>query len=155
MKPLIVLRITSLIALLFAAGHSLGGLESWSPVGETEVLKAMRSFRFDAEGVSRTYFDFYLGFGFILGVYLFLQAILLWQIAELTRTDPSRLRPLIVSFFVASVASAGLSWKFIFAVPAISFAVIAAGLGLALFAASRSKDAQPPVRKRPAAEPGR
>jgi hypothetical protein len=87
MKPLIVLRITSIITLLFAAGHSLGGLESWSPVGENEVLKAMQSFRFDAEGVSRTYLDFYLGFGFILSVYLFLQAVLLWQLAALAKTE--------------------------------------------------------------------
>jgi hypothetical protein len=145
MKPLIVLRITSIITLLFAAGHSLGGLESWSPVGENEVLKAMQSFRFDAEGVSRTYLDFYLGFGFILSVYLFLQAVLLWQLAALAKTEALRIRPLITAFFVASVVSAGLSWRFIFALPAISFAVIAAGLALALFAASRNKDAQPSV----------
>ena len=109
--------------------------------GETEVLKAMKSFRFDAEGVTRTYFDFYLGFGLILSVYLFLQAVLLWQLAALAKTETLRLRPLIVSFFMASVVSAGLSWKFIFAVPAVSFVVIAAGLGFAFFAASRRKDA--------------
>jgi hypothetical protein len=140
MKASTVLRITSLITLIFAVGHSLGGMESWSPVGETEVLKAMKSFRFDAEGVTRTYFDFYLGFGLILSVYLFLQAVLLWQLATLAKTEALRLRPLIVSFFMASVVSAGLSWKFIFAVPAISFVVIAAGLGFAFFA-SRRKDA--------------
>jgi hypothetical protein len=52
MNPSTVLRITSLVTLIFAAGHSLGGMESWSPMGETEVLKAMKSFRFDAEGMS-------------------------------------------------------------------------------------------------------
>jgi hypothetical protein len=145
MKPSIVLRITSLITLTFAAGHSLGGLESWSPVGETEVLKAMKSFHFHTEGVSRTYFDFYLGFGSILSVYLFLQAVLLWQLAALAKTEALRNRPLIVSFFMASVVSAGLSWNFLFAVPAVSFVIIAAGLGLAFFAASKSKDAQPTV----------
>jgi hypothetical protein len=145
MKSSTALRITSLITLIFAAGHFLGGMESWSPVGETEVLKAMKSFRFDAEGVTRTYFDFYLGFGFILSVYLFLQAVLLWQLAALAKTEALRLRPLIVSFFIASVVAAGLSWKFIFAVPAVSFVVIAVGLGFAFFAASRDKDAQPPV----------
>ena len=140
MKPFTVLRITSLISLIFAVGHSLGSLESWSPVGETEVLRAMKSFHFDTEGVIRTYFDFYLGFGLILSVYLFLQAVLLWQLAALAKTEALRLRPLIVSFFMASVVSAGLSWKFIFAVPAVSFGVIAVGLGFAFFVASRSKD---------------
>jgi hypothetical protein len=145
MKPSTVLRITSLVTLIFAAGHSLGGMESWSPMGETEVLKAMKSFRFDAEGMTRTYFDFYLGFGLILSVCLFLQAVLLWQLAALAKTEALRLRPLLVSFFLASVVSAGLSWKFIFALPAVSFVVIAVGLGLAFFAASGREDAQPPI----------
>ena len=145
MKPSVVLRITSLITLIFAVGHSLGGVDSWSPVGETEVLKAMQTFRFDTGGVSRTYFDFYLGFGFLLSVYLLLQAVLLWQLATLAKTEALRIRPLLISFLLACIVSAGISWKFIFAVPAVSFAVIAAGLGLALFAASRNKDAQPPV----------
>jgi hypothetical protein len=105
------------------------------------VLKAMQSFHLDTFGMSRTYLDFYLGFGFILGVYLLLQAALP-QLATLAKTEARRIRPLLVSFLLASVVSAGLSWKFIFAVPAVSFAVVAAGLGLALFAASGSKDAQ-------------
>ena len=145
MKPSTVLRITSLITLVFAAGHSLGGMGSWSPVGDTEVLRAMQSFRFDAGGVTRTYFDFYLGFGWILSVYLCLQALLLWQLAALAKTEALRLRPLVASFFVASIVSAGLSWKFIFAVPAVSFSVIAVGFGIAFFSASRAKDAQPLV----------
>ena len=145
MRPFILLRITSVITLIFAIGHSQGGMESWSPMGDTEVLKAMKAFRFNAEGVTRTYFDFYLGFGLILSVYLFLQAVLLWQLAALAKSDALRLRPLLVSFFLASVVSAGLSWKFIFAVPAVSFVVIAVGLGLAFFAATGRRDAQPPV----------
>jgi hypothetical protein len=145
MKPSTVLRITSLITLIFAVGHSLGSMQSWSPVGETQVLNAMKSFHFDAEGVTRTYFDFYFGFGLILSVYLFLQAVILWQLAALAKTEALHLRPLLVSFFLASVVSAGLSWKYIFAAPAVSFVVIAAGLGLAFFAASGRKDAQPSV----------
>ena len=145
MKPYVVLRITSLISLILAVGHSLGGADSWSPAGETEVLKAMRTFHFDTAGVSRSYLDFFLGFGFMLSVYILLQAVLLWQLATLAKTEAVRIRPLLISFLLASVVSAGISWKYIFAVPAVSFAVIAAGLGLALFAASSSKDAQPPV----------
>lgn len=55
MKPSLWLRIASSITLLFAVGHTPGARESWSPAGETEALRAMKSFRFDAEGVSRTY----------------------------------------------------------------------------------------------------
>lgn len=133
----IFLRAASILTLLFAVGHLLGGKDSWSPVGETDVLRAMRSFRFAAGGADRTYLDFYLGFGFILGVYLLLQAVVLWQLASIAKTDPLRVRPMIVSVLVALIASAFLSWIFIFPVPAIFFAVIAACLGLALLTSRR------------------
>jgi hypothetical protein len=75
MKPSLLLRIASILTLLITAGHTLGGLSFWSPVGETETLRAMRSFHFDAMGASRTYLNFYLGFGFIISVVQFLQAV--------------------------------------------------------------------------------
>jgi hypothetical protein len=137
LRPPLFLRAASVLTLLFAAGHLLGGKDSWSPIGETDVLRAMRSFHFDAGGADRTYLDFYLGFGFTLGVYLLLQTVLLWQLASIAKTDPLRARPMIVSILAALIASAFLSWIFIFPVPAISFAVIAACLALALLVSRR------------------
>jgi hypothetical protein len=139
MKPALLLRIASIITLLFAVGHTIGGTNSWSPVGETDVLRAMRSFHFDAGGVSRTYMDFYLGLGFTITVYLLLQTVLLWQLATIANVDPVRIRPMIASLFLASVACAFLSWKFILAVPAIFCVVIAACLALAFYAAGKEK----------------
>ena len=133
MKPSLLLRISSILALLFAAGHTSGGLSLWSPAGETEVLGAMRSFHFDAAGVSRTYLDFYLGFGFITGIYLLLQAVVFWQLASIAKADAFRVRPVIGSFLLANVVSAFLSWRFIFWVPVVSFAVVATCLGLAFY----------------------
>jgi hypothetical protein len=128
------LRVASILSLLFAGGHTLGGLQSWSPAGETEVLQAMRSFRFDAEGASRTYLDFYLGFGWILSVYLLLQAVVLWQLGTLARVEPARVRPLVAVFLLAQVASGVLAWKLIFAIPVVFSALIALSLGAALYA---------------------
>lgn len=137
MKPSLALRVASVFTLLVAAGHSLGGLSFWSPAGETEVLRAMRSFQFDAAGVSRTYLDFYLGFGLIVSLYLLTQAVVLWQLASFARTDAKRIRPLIGSFFLASVVSAFLAWRYIFLIPVVSFLAIAACLGLAFYAAGK------------------
>ena len=139
MTATVFLRVASILSLLFAGGHTLGGSQSWSPAGETEVLQAMRSFRFDAEGVSRTYLEFYLGFGFILSVYLLLQAVVLWQLATLARVEPARLRPLVAAFLLAQVASGVLEWKFIFAVPMVFSALIALSLGAALYASRRTR----------------
>jgi hypothetical protein len=137
MKPSLMLRIASIITLLFTAGHTAGGFSLWSPPGETAVLGEMRSFHFDAAGLSRTYLDFYLGFGFILSIYLLTQAVVLWQLASMAKADPIRTRPLIGTFLLASVASAFLSWRFIFLIPAISNIVVAVCLGLAFYAAGK------------------
>jgi hypothetical protein len=141
MKASILLRTASIITLVLAAGHTSGGLSFWSPPGETEVLRAMRSFHFDAGGVSRTYLDFYLGFGFIIGIYLLAQAIVLWQLASMAKADPIRVRPLIGSFLLASIVAVFLSWRFIFLLPVVSFTLVAVCLGLAFYAAGKPQDA--------------
>jgi hypothetical protein len=141
LNPSLLLRIASILTLLFAAGHTIGGLSFWSPAGDTEVLRAMRSFYFDAGGVSRTYLDFYLGFGYILSVYLLLQAVAFWQLASIAKSAAFCIRPLIGSFMLASIASAALSWRFIFVVPVICSAAIAACLGLAFYVAGKHKNA--------------
>ncbi len=141
MHSTLFLRIASVISFLFAAGHTLGGRKSWSPPGETEVLRAMRAFRFDVEGVSRTYWDFYLGFGYSITVYLLLQAVLLWQLATIAKADPLRVRPLIGSFFLATVASAFVAWRFIFPVPVVFSVALAACLGAAFVVSRRGTPA--------------
>jgi len=138
MKSPLLLRIASVISLLFAAGHSLGGRDSWSPMGETDVLRAMKDVRFETMGVTRTYWDFYLGFGLSLSVFLLLQAVQLWQLAAIAKRDPSMARPMTLSVLVASLASAAIAWRFIFAVPAFFALALAACLALALLASFRS-----------------
>jgi hypothetical protein len=113
------LRISSIISLLFAVGHTLGGLKYWSPMGENPVLQAMRTVRFDTMGVSRSYFDFYMGFGYSLSVCQLMLSILLWQLATLARTDALHVRPIIVVIALTTAAGAVIAWRFIFPVPAL------------------------------------
>ena len=42
-------------------GHSLGGLQKWSPAPDNAVLKAMTDTRFEVMGVSRSYLDLFWG----------------------------------------------------------------------------------------------
>jgi hypothetical protein len=42
-----LLRIASVISPIFAAGHTMGGLRKWSPMGDNAVVKAMTDVRFD------------------------------------------------------------------------------------------------------------
>ena len=120
----LLLRIASVISLLFAAGHSLGGLKKWSPMGENEVLKAMTAVRFETMGANRSYLDFFMGFGWSLSVAMLLQTVLLWQMASLARTDVAHVRPMIAVFALATLASGVISWRFLFPVPALFSGVL-------------------------------
>jgi len=130
------LRISSFIALLFAAGHSLGGLKLWSPMGENPVLKAMRETRFDTMGVNRSYLDFYMGFGYALSVSEAMLAVLLWQLAKVARTNALSVRPMIAVIALATLAGAVIAWRFIFPMPAYFSLVLLASLTVAFVVAA-------------------
>ena len=128
MTSVLWLRISSMIALLFAAGHTLGGFKYWSPMGENPVLKSMRDIHFDTLGVSRSYLDFYMGFGYSLTVAQVMQGVLLWQIATLARNGVPHLRPMIAVIALANLAGAIIAWRFILPIPAIFALVLLASL---------------------------
>jgi len=77
----------------------------WSPMVDNPVLQAMRTVRFDTMGANRSYFDFYMGFGYTLSVSQVMLTILLWQLATLARSDARRLRPLIAVIALATAVS--------------------------------------------------
>jgi hypothetical protein len=131
----LLLRIGSVISLIFTAGHTMGGLRRWSPMGDNAVLEAMTDVRFDTMGANRSYLDFFMGFGWSISVFMLMQTILLWQLASLARTDPARLRPMIAVIALATVAAGVIAWRFIFPVPAVFSGVLALALALAYVAA--------------------
>jgi hypothetical protein len=100
-------------------------------MGETDVLRSMRTVTYHVMGVDRTFFDFYIAFGFILSVYMLMQTVLLWQLASIARDQPRRVRPLVASILVATVASGLIAWRLIFPVPVVFSGVLALCLGLA------------------------
>jgi hypothetical protein len=130
------LRIAAVVSLLFTAGHTMGGLKRWSPMGDNAVLQAMSTVHFETMGVSRTYLDFFMGFGWSISVAMLLQTVVLWQLASLARTQAAALRPLIAVFALATAASGVIAWRFIFPLPALFSAVLAVCLVVA-FAVAR------------------
>jgi len=135
MTTTLLLRIASVISLLFTLGHSLGGLKKWSPMGDNEVLRAMTAVRFDTMGASRTYLDFYMGFGWSLTVAMIMQTVLLWQMASLAQTNPAGVRPMIAIIALATVAGGVISWRFLFPIPALFSIALVIPLAAAYFVA--------------------
>ncbi len=136
------LRIASLISLLFTAGHTLGGLKRWSPMGDNEVLREMTGVHFAVHGASRSYLDFFMGFGWSISVAMVLQTLLLWQLAWLARTNATGVRPMIAAFALATLASGVIAWRFIFPVPALFSAALVIPLAVAFVAAGRAGGSQ-------------
>jgi hypothetical protein len=69
-----------------------------------------------------------------LTVYLVMQAVLLWQLATVATADRRQAQALVWTFFVASIATGVLTWKYLFPMPVYFGAVVTACLGLALIA---------------------
>jgi hypothetical protein len=101
------------------------------------VVEAMKSDHFPVIGVSRSYWDFYFGFGLIISVMQLLQAIVLWQLGTLAKTDAARLRPIIAVFCASLVINAILSWMYFFVIPVVTALLIAICLLLAFISARR------------------
>ena len=123
-------RAASAVAFLLAVGHSLGGLDGWSPVGGNPALAAMKAVRFDVYGSDRSYFEMYFGFGLSISFLLFQQAFLIWASStRLMSTRGSRLSILVCA--ATCCLSAVACWKYLFSLPAMCFATIAVLLAIA------------------------
>ena len=143
MKAFHFLRIAAALTLIYCAGHTSG--MPWTPYTDpeaTSVLETMKSHSFEAEGFKGTYWDLYFGFGLVISVYLLVQAVVLWQTASLARTDAVRVRPIVVSFFIAFVINTALSWKYFFVVPVVMAGLIAICMAIALVLAGRMQSAE-------------
>ncbi len=137
-RPHILLRIASIFALLFAAGHTAGA--PWTPAkGLTEMgfISVMKSLHFDVMGNSRTYFDFYYGFGVSISVYLIAQAIIIWQVGEIAKTTPAVARPIMLTLIASYVAVGVITVMYFFAAPIVFSAVICGLLAWAWYKAGR------------------
>src|SRR5580658_123874 len=83
MKASILYRISSIFLLLFAAAHTFGFRQTDPAWGVDSLIASMRSVHFDVRGFSRTYWDFYVGFGLLVSIFLVFAAVFAWQLGSL------------------------------------------------------------------------
>jgi hypothetical protein len=132
-KPSLLYRIAAVLIVLFDAGHTSG--YPWSDPKWAVDLTAMQSTHFDVFGASRTYWDFYVGFGLLGSVFLVLAAVLAWQLGGLPPDTLARLRVTTWIFPLCFAAIAILAWKFIFIIPVVfSIAITLCLIGAAVLA---------------------
>src|SRR3954467_2573652 len=135
MSTSLLYRIASVILVLFAAGHTIG-FRQVQPEWKVDALVAgMQSSRFAVQGFTRSYWDFYIGFGLFVTVFLVFAAVLAWQLAGLPRAQLHEMALLTWSCALCWAGIAALSWRYFFAAPAAFSTVLAACLILAAAAA--------------------
>jgi hypothetical protein len=117
-------RIAAVLLMLFAVGHTLGFRQSDPKWGVDTLLASMRSIHFDAQGFNRTYWDFFVGAGFFVGVFLLFAAILAWQLGRLPAETLALMRGTAWAFAFCFAAVTVLSWRYLFIVPIVFSFVI-------------------------------
>jgi hypothetical protein len=130
MSATLLYRIASIVLVLFASGHTLG-FRRVHPAWKIDVVADMKSHSFAVQGFTRTYWDFYVGFGFFVSLLLLFAAVLAWQLGGLPREQLRQMALLTWSFAICSVGIAALSWRYFFAAPATFSTLLAVCLVLA------------------------
>ena len=124
MKAALLYRITSVLLLLFAIGHTLGFRQNNPEWGVGSVIDSMRSIHFDAQGFNRTYWDFFSAFGFFFTVFLLFAAVLAWQFGGLPAEAFARIRRTAWALAISFAAVTTLTWKYAFTTPLVFSTII-------------------------------
>jgi hypothetical protein len=133
MRTVLLLRIASVLTLIHAALHTIGGVFGGAAPGvQQAVVTAMQVNQFQVMGVTRTFWDFHMGLGLGASVFLTVEAVVFWQLGSLAKTDALRLRPVLATFLVGFLGMAVVSYRYFFAAPVITEILIALCLGLAI-----------------------
>lgn len=121
MKASMLYRIAAVLLLLLDAGHTSGF--PWSDPTWGVDLGSMRSTRFYIMGFSRTYWDFYVGFGLFVSVFLLLAVVLAWQLGGLPPESLALMRGTRWAFALCFAAITVVSWRYLFILP-IAFSIV-------------------------------
>ncbi len=133
MRTVLFLRIASVLTLIHAALHTIGGVFGGAAPGAQQATVAvMKANEFAVMGVMRSYWDFQMGLGLAVSVFLTMEAVVFWQLGALAKIDALRLRPVLAAFLVGYLCVAAVSYRYFFAAPVITEILIALCLGLAI-----------------------
>ncbi len=124
MKAPILYRISSVLLVLFAAGHTFGFRQNNPEWGADAVLALMRSIHFNAQGFTRTYWDFFSAFGLFFTVFLLFAAVLAWLLGGLPAETLARIRTISWALAICFAAITALSWRYAFTTPIVFSALI-------------------------------
>ncbi|MGO9339387.1 MAG: LIC_13387 family protein [Terracidiphilus sp.] len=135
-KPVLFLRIASVLTLIHSILHTVGGVFGKIDPGPASIAaEAMKVNHFLFMGSLRSYWEFHRGMGLMVTIFLTAEAVIFWQLSSLAKSGSRRLRPILATFVIAYAAMAVNSVSYFFLVPVIMESVVAVLLGLAIVTA--------------------
>ena len=137
MKASLVYRISAVLLLLFAVGHTLGFQQSDPSWGVDTLLGLMRSSRFDVQGFSRSYWALFLAAGFSVGAFYLFSAVLAWQLARLEPGTLATMRVGVWAFALCFAVISIVSWRYLFVIPIVFSVVVTACLSAGAWLSGR------------------
>ncbi|MGA2727299.1 MAG: hypothetical protein ABSE96_05770 [Terracidiphilus sp.] len=136
MKPVVFLRVASILTLIHAVLHTIGGVFGHIDPGAASVaVEAMKVNTFPLMGHTRSFWDFYRGMGIGVSISLTVEGIAFWLLGSLAKRDAEALRPILATFAVGYLALSLNSYTYFFLGPVIAEILIAACLLFAIFTA--------------------
>ena len=141
MKASIFYRIAAVLLLLFCAGHTSG--VPWSDPKWGVDIHSVQSTHFYVMGFSRTYWDFYVGFGIFVSVFLLFAAILAWQLGGLPPATLALMRGTAWAFALCFAGITFLSWRYFFTIPIVFSAVVTLCLTAAAWLSAKQVSTPP------------
>jgi len=138
MRASLLYRIASVLLVLFAAGHTLAFRQVDPSWRADAVVESMKATHFQVQGMSRTYWGFFTGFGLFVSVLLVFAAVLSWQLGGMPREILRTIPMTRWGFGLCFVAITFLSWQYFFIVPLVFSGVIAICLLAAAWLAARA-----------------
>lgn len=136
MKPVLFLRIASILTLIHAVLHTIGGVFGHIDPGAASVaVEAMKVNTFPLMGHTRSFWDFYRGMGIGVSISLTVEGVAFWLLGSLAKRHAALLRPILATFAVGYLALSLNSYTYFFLGPVITEILIAACLIFAIFTA--------------------
>ena len=129
-------RIAAILILLFDLGHTANA--PWSDPQWGVDVGPIRASHFNVLGFSRTYWDFYVGFGLTVSVLLLLAAVLAWQLGSLPAQSLRLMRFTAWAFALCFAGVTVLSWVYFFTIPIAFTGAITVCLVVAAWRSARA-----------------
>ncbi|MDE3057105.1 MAG: hypothetical protein KGJ59_04000 [Bacteroidota bacterium] len=129
----VLLKIAAGLAFIQYTAHTFLFLRAKPTHGEEEakLINTMRAQQWDFNGFSRSYWDFYFGYGLLAILWGFIEVLFLWRLSALVPA-PISVFFFLVLLIIANIGHAVLTLRYFFLMPAVFDLLIAAVLLITL-----------------------